>query len=236
MSDSPRIELVEENREHSAAANALNNQVERDPNKRPRGRPIAKTIDLSELEKLASIQCTDDEIADFFNMDRRTLTRKKKQVEVRNAIERGKAKGRISVRRRLFQIAQSDKAGSVAAAIFLGKALLGYRDRDVSAPVSESEGQNKLTSEEAVRKIRDLYDLNDPLEPKNNTAAPTADAVITAPKDSSESATSNDGQSSTQGAAEPPKVDSGLIQAPPTYSEVIEVRIPMEIKGNGYIQ
>jgi len=40
-------------------------------------------------------------------------------------MERAKAKGRVSVRRNLFRLASG---GNVAAAIFLAKNLLGYRD------------------------------------------------------------------------------------------------------------
>jgi hypothetical protein len=40
-------------------------------------------------------------------------------------MERARAKGRVSVRRNLFRLAN---AGNIAAAIFLAKNLLGYRD------------------------------------------------------------------------------------------------------------
>jgi hypothetical protein len=40
-------------------------------------------------------------------------------------MERGKAKGRVSLRRNLFRLAN---AGNVAASIFLSKNLLGYKD------------------------------------------------------------------------------------------------------------
>jgi hypothetical protein len=121
---------------------------------RRRGRP-AVHIDLTEVEKLASIQATDEEIADFFDVTRRTLTRKKQQPEFRRALERGKAKGRIALRRRLFQLAQ---AGNVAAAIFLGKNLLGYRDNPLPVPEERKEptAQEKF---EAVQMMREAYGL-----------------------------------------------------------------------------
>lgn len=89
------------------------------------GRKAVK-IDLSELEKLAAMQCTDEEVAAFFNVDVRTIERRRqKQPAFAAAMQRGRAKGRISVRRLLHtQAAQ----GSAAAAIFLAKNLLGYRD------------------------------------------------------------------------------------------------------------
>src|SRR4029078_763923 len=87
-------------------------------------RPEAK-IDMAELEKLCGMQCTDEEIAAFFGVSTRTIERRRKVEKFREALDQGKAKGRISVRRNLFKLAN---AGNVAAAIFLSKNLLGYRD------------------------------------------------------------------------------------------------------------
>src|SRR6202162_3140016 len=87
-------------------------------------RPKAK-IDLVELEKLCGMQCTDEEIAAFFGVNKRTIERRRKVVKFAEVMERAKAKGRVSVRRNLFRLANS---GNIAAAIFLAKNLLGYRD------------------------------------------------------------------------------------------------------------
>jgi hypothetical protein len=83
------------------------------------------TISLEEVEKLAAIQCTDVEIAAFFGVSVRTIERRKSQAAFAEAIERGKAKGRVSLRRYLFALAAK---GITAAAIFLSKNLLGYKD------------------------------------------------------------------------------------------------------------
>jgi hypothetical protein len=83
------------------------------------------SIDLGELEKLYSMQCTDQEVAAFLGVSTRTLERRSKAKQFREARERAKAKGRISVRRQLFRLASS---GNVAATIFLAKNLLGYKD------------------------------------------------------------------------------------------------------------
>src|SRR6516165_12421822 len=87
-------------------------------------RPEAK-IDLAELEKLAGMQCTNEEIAAFFGISSRTIVRRCRTEKFRDIIEQGRAKGRVSVRRALFKLAN---AGNVAAAIFLSKNLLGYKD------------------------------------------------------------------------------------------------------------
>src|SRR5215469_2060874 len=87
-------------------------------------RPEAK-IDLVELEKLCGMQCTDEEIAAFFNVSTKTIERRRQVKAFNEVMERGKAKGRVSVRRNLFRLAN---AGNIAAAIFLSKNLLGYKD------------------------------------------------------------------------------------------------------------
>jgi hypothetical protein len=87
-------------------------------------RPEAK-IDLVEMEKLYSMQCTDEEVAAFFGVSTRTIQRRRKVKHFGEAADRAKAKGRVSIRRNLFRLAA---AGNVAAAIFLAKNLLGYRD------------------------------------------------------------------------------------------------------------
>src|SRR4051794_31595337 len=87
-------------------------------------RPKVK-IDLAELEKLCALQCTDEEIAAFLGVSTKTITRRRKTVGFADVMNQAKAKGRVSIRRNLFRLAN---AGNVAAAIFLSKNLLGYRD------------------------------------------------------------------------------------------------------------
>ena len=88
-------------------------------------RPKVK-IDFDDVEKLYTMQCTDDEAAAFLGISTRTLSRRRQSnKKLAEAIECGKAKGRMSVRRSLFRMAAN---GNVAAAIFLAKNLLGYKD------------------------------------------------------------------------------------------------------------
>ena len=93
--------------------------------KRPKAGRKPINIDLVELEKLSSVQCTDEELAAILQVSVRTIERRKKDPAFLETIERGRARGRVSVRRMLF--AQGAK-GNVAAAIFLAKNLLGYKD------------------------------------------------------------------------------------------------------------
>jgi hypothetical protein len=115
-------------------------------------------IDLVELEKLATLQCTDDEIAHFFGVTRKTISRKKRLPAFQEAMERGKAKGRISIRRLLYQQAQQGKQGAVAATIFLAKNVLGYRD--VAPGGGEGLGRTPSDPQDVMRIIRNLYGLS----------------------------------------------------------------------------
>jgi hypothetical protein len=82
-------------------------------------------INLREVEKLAALQCTDEELAAWFHVNPRTIERRRQHQAFAEAIECGRALGRLSVRRKLFALANK---GNVAANIFLAKNLLGYRD------------------------------------------------------------------------------------------------------------
>ena len=82
------------------------------------------TINLEEVEKLAALQCTEAEIASFFGVSVRTIERRKSQPAFAEAMERGKARGRVSLRRSLWALAHK---GNPAANIFLAKNLLGLQ-------------------------------------------------------------------------------------------------------------
>src|SRR5215472_6703062 len=119
---------------------------------RPRAGRKAIKIDVAELEKLCGLQCTDAEIASFFGVSTRTIERRKAQTAFTEAIERGRAKGKLSVRRMLFGMAAK---GNIAAVIFLAKNTIGYRD----VVASELSGPNGTPIE--VDRQLDFSDLTD---------------------------------------------------------------------------
>jgi hypothetical protein len=88
-------------------------------------RGTAASINLGDLEKLASMQCTDEEIAAWFGVSTRTIERRRKSRVFADVIERGKAKGRISLRRSQLKILDQ---GSAVMGIFLGKNYLNQAD------------------------------------------------------------------------------------------------------------
>ena len=120
------------------------------------GRP--KTIlNLDELEKLCRLNCTMPEIASYFNVPLRTLEDKyTNDKEIRNTIDKGRNQGKLSLRRKQIQIL--DETNNATMAIWLGKQLLGQRDKhDI---VTEDISTNKLSEALAIaeRMARDKKD------------------------------------------------------------------------------
>jgi hypothetical protein len=90
------------------------------------GAPV-KELDLNIVQKLAMIQCTDKEIAACLDVSEDTITRRKQNdPEFLEVLERGRGTGRMSLRRHQWERAQ---AGSDTMLIWLGKQILGQRDR-----------------------------------------------------------------------------------------------------------
>ncbi len=82
-------------------------------------------INLVEVEKLAALHVTDVEMAGWFSVSVRTIERRKKNRKFAAAIERGRAKGKISIRRMQMQMLQ---AGNSTMGVWLGKQILGQND------------------------------------------------------------------------------------------------------------
>jgi len=110
------------------------------------GRP--KTIlNLDELEKLCRLNCTMPEIASYFNIPLRTLEDKyTNDKDIRNTIDKGRNQGKLSLRRKQIQIL--DETNNATMAIWLGKQLLGQRDKhDI---ITEDISTNKLSEALAI--------------------------------------------------------------------------------------
>ena len=99
----------------------------------PAGRP-KKEIDYVTVDNLANIQCTQDEIASFLGISKRTLLRDEKFNEL---FARGRENGKMSLRR--IQWKHAEKSATMA--IWLGKQYLGQRD---IMQVGNSEELSKL--------------------------------------------------------------------------------------------
>jgi hypothetical protein len=89
-------------------------------------RGIRAKIDLVELEKLAAMQATDEEVGAFFGVSARTILRRKKVKKFAEIMERGRAKGRLSIRRHQLKMLEQ---GNATMGVWLGKQVLGQTDQ-----------------------------------------------------------------------------------------------------------
>ena len=106
------------------------------------GRP-KKEINKIEFEKLCFLQCTQQEICDFFEIDHKTLTRWCKRTygqEYSQVYDEKRSGGKIALRRTQFRLAER----SASMAIWLGKQYLGQKD-EVVADVSTNTLKNIQT-------------------------------------------------------------------------------------------
>ena len=87
----------------------------------------AKPIDIRQVEELARIGCTEEDMAAVLGVSVNTLQRRKRGcTEFRGVIEKGQASLRNSLRR--LQVKKALE-GNVTMLIWLGKQLLGQSDR-----------------------------------------------------------------------------------------------------------
>ena len=101
------------------------------------GRPRVK-IDYEAVEKLASIGCTQEEIADFLGCSVRTLLRNGKFCQT---YKRGISHSKRSLRRMQFDKASK---GNTTMLIWLGKQMLGQREKVEQTMTHEIEDLTPL--------------------------------------------------------------------------------------------
>ncbi len=93
--------------------------------KRPGAGRKQVEIDLTTVEKLSVLQCSDEELGAVCGVSARTIRKRRKDPQFAAAINVGRAKGRISVRRAQMRLLE---AGNPTMAVWLGKQLLGQRE------------------------------------------------------------------------------------------------------------
>lgn len=105
------------------------------------GRP-KKEIDYNIVEKLANIQCTQEEIASFLELSVRTLQRDEEFCRI---YKKGQDNGKMSLRRIQYKLAEKNPT----MAIWLGKQYLNQRD------MVEVESKQLVKVEELLNKIEE---------------------------------------------------------------------------------
>jgi len=129
-------------------------------------------FDLQQIEGLGSIMATDEEIAAVLGCSLSTIDkRKQSDPEFLRALEKGKATGRLSLRRQQWSAARGQPASGAQSAIpgnptmmiWLGKQWLDQRDkRDVVTREDHQEFQESYlrAGSELIRAVRRGDDLD----------------------------------------------------------------------------
>ena len=119
-------------------------------NKPGAGRPFIVLTDeqLKLLDSLASIHCTNEEIAAMLDISSDTLVR-----NYAERIDKAKQGGRASLRRRQWIASEPGKPGAVNMLQWLGKQLLGQKER---IEQTNFDGDDLLTDEQLKEKIERL--------------------------------------------------------------------------------
>ena len=140
------------------------------------GRPKIE-LNLGELERLSRLNCTMPEISAYFDIPLRTLEDKfTNEPEVRKAIEKGRATGMLSLRRKQIQIMEDTNNSTMA--IWLGKQMLGQTDRqeirqDINIEERKVLDISKLTDDDLNTIERVLkHAIVEPSESRENEALP----------------------------------------------------------------
>lgn len=133
---------------------------------KPEGRPPIQ-FDLEGITTLSALNCTLQEVAAFFGAAESTVEHRfRSEPDLKAAWEKGRATGKLSLRRKQTELAN---AGNVTMLIWLGKQLLGQKDKiehggDVNSPiyVHNTSGTEALASRIAELAARGGTESGDP--------------------------------------------------------------------------
>jgi hypothetical protein len=135
---------------------------------RQRASLVADDATLDTIFELASIACTQDEVARLLGCALRTFQYfMEREPQAREAYEQGLATAKQSVRRKMLNLASTQSA----AAIFLGKNLLGMKDV-VDQNVNLKKDVRDLTEDELMEIARRELEPK-PAAPKDEIEAPS---------------------------------------------------------------
>lgn len=115
-----------------------------------RPKRIFSKKDFEDLEKLCMLQCTQEEICCWFDIDDKTLTeiiKKKYKVSFSELFKQKRGKGKVSLRRKQMEIAL---AGNVSMLIWLGKQYLEQTEKQEE--INDDQNININITREVIRK------------------------------------------------------------------------------------
>lgn len=122
--------------------------------------PQPKQLNWDEFEKLVSYQCTQEEIASFFNISvdwLEHLCQVQYGEKLSDVWDKKKKRGRIKVKKAQFALMEQ---GSAAMAIYLGKYLLGQTDTPLDKEILETAQNLNMSRDEILDLLRGHAEQN----------------------------------------------------------------------------
>ena len=119
------------------------------------GRPLFE-VDYKKLENLCAIFCTGKECASVLGCHYDTLAKKVKEktaLSFPDYFKRNSAPGRVSLREKQFEAAHD---GNVTMMIWLGKQILGQKDKSYNEIEDKTPEVKNMTDEELKDRLREL--------------------------------------------------------------------------------
>lgn len=116
------------------------------------GRPllILNDFGLETIEKLASVFCTDEEIASFMGVTVETLLNNKNKSSFLEYKKRGLERGKATLRRKQFELAMK---GNCTMLIWLGRNYLNQSENNIDDDTKTTEALEKVT--DAIKQLRE---------------------------------------------------------------------------------
>lgn len=114
-------------------------------------------INWDEFDKLVAYQCTQQEIADFFDisvdwLDK--LCQDERGQKLSEVWDKKKRAGRVKLKKAQFKIAESNHPAAATMAIFLGKALLNQSDQPIDKEILETVQNLGISRDEVLDILR----------------------------------------------------------------------------------
>lgn len=116
------------------------------------GRPllILNDFGLETIEKLASVFCTDEEIASFMGVTVETLLNNKNKSSFLEYKKRGLERGKATLRRKQFELAMK---GNCTMLIWLGRNYLNQSENNIDDDAKTTEALERVT--DAIKQLRE---------------------------------------------------------------------------------
>jgi len=132
-----------------------------------RGPQPSDKINWDEFDKLVSYQCTQKEIAAFFNVSVDTLERaclRDRNEKLADIWDKRTFLGKVRLRKAQFEIAESKGSGAATMAIFLGKVILKQNDKPELDPPHPPNGTSIEPKKVSFEKFCEKAGYPEPFE------------------------------------------------------------------------